>query len=224
MNRILKLVTAAAVLAAAAGSADAGTLDFRFIGNEAFEITDGETTLFTDFPYRPGYAGYMYYGLREVKRRADSLCLITHRHLDHFDRNLMKRVECTVVGPEEVTGHLFGNEFLPLEEEVRFRTLTIRPIRTQHGDLEHYSYLVTWHGLKLFFTGDTTDYDAVLRVDGIDVLFVTPWVARRILKQGLQIPGKKKVIYHHRGKGIMPGCGECLWPERGDGFQLMTAQ
>jgi hypothetical protein len=44
-------------LAFRAGAPDAAGLEIRFIGNMAFSITDGKTTLLTDFPYRSGAFG-----------------------------------------------------------------------------------------------------------------------------------------------------------------------
>jgi hypothetical protein len=41
--------------------AAANKLHFKFIGNQAFLITDGNTTLLTDFPYTSGAFGYMTY-------------------------------------------------------------------------------------------------------------------------------------------------------------------
>jgi hypothetical protein len=36
-------------------------LDARFIGNMAVAVTDGTTTLMSDFPYQSGYSRYMTY-------------------------------------------------------------------------------------------------------------------------------------------------------------------
>jgi hypothetical protein len=53
-------------------------LTATFIGNMAFAVTDGTTTLYTDFPYESGYSGYMTYDFDAVPKAKDSLCLITH--------------------------------------------------------------------------------------------------------------------------------------------------
>lgn len=44
-------------LLAATAAAPAGELKFTFIGNMAFHVTDGKTTLVSDFPYRSGAFG-----------------------------------------------------------------------------------------------------------------------------------------------------------------------
>ncbi|MGH9749174.1 MAG: hypothetical protein ACRD5D_07975 [Candidatus Polarisedimenticolia bacterium] len=63
----------------------AAPLELRFIGNQAFEITDGQLTLLTDVPYQSGYSGYMTYDEGSVRPRGRVLSLITHRHPDHFE-------------------------------------------------------------------------------------------------------------------------------------------
>lgn len=137
------------------GATELESLRFRFIGNQAFEITDGEVTLLSDFPYQPGYAGYMRYPAKELHRRKNAICLITHRHLDHFDPSLVKEVGCTLVAPREVTRNLSDVPSLDLGDGVRFGPIRIQPIRTPHRELEHYSYRVTWNGRSLYFVGDT---------------------------------------------------------------------
>src|SRR5262249_49535291 len=65
-------------------------LTARFIGNMAFAITDGKTTLYSDYPYEPGAFGYMSYDFAKEPKAADCLCLITHGHRDHFDPALFR--------------------------------------------------------------------------------------------------------------------------------------
>ncbi len=202
------------------GVAEAESLHFRFIGNQAFEITDGETTLLSDFPYQPGYAGYMRYAEKEIHRRENAICLITHRHLDHFDPSLVKKVGCTLVAPKEVTSKLPGVPSLDLKEGVRFGPIGIHPVRTPHRGLEHYSYLVTWQGRRLYFVGDTTSYEALVATEDLDVLFVTPWLANNTLRAGRQLPGDKRVIYHHKPREEVPACRDCVVPKQGDGFEI----
>jgi hypothetical protein len=209
------LIAAGVVFPAAARS-----LEVRFIGNAAFEISDGDTTLLTDFPYQPGWGGYMYYPLREIKKRSNALCLISHRHADHFDRKLMEEEGCTVLGPGEVTQQLVDAEILEMGDEVEFRSLTVKPVATEHAGIEHYSYLVTWHGHRLYFTGDTEDYEHLRRIEAVDVLFITPWLARDAIDNDVELPGDKWVIYHHRGRSRISKCPECVWPEQNDSFRV----
>ena len=68
VGRLLSFVLAGALWPAVL-LAETGKLSARFIGNAAFEITDGEFTLLTDFPYQSGAFGYMTYDPAEVARR-----------------------------------------------------------------------------------------------------------------------------------------------------------
>ena len=42
--------------------------------------------------------------------------------------------------------------------------------------MDHASYLVTWHGLRLYFTGDTDSVDQLLAMKDLDYAFVSPWL------------------------------------------------
>lgn len=77
------MLFAAAAWCAACGPPPALTI--RFIGNAAFELTDGRSTPLVDFPYESG-GGYMSFDSAAVRPRGDVLALFTHRHRDHFDR------------------------------------------------------------------------------------------------------------------------------------------
>jgi L-ascorbate metabolism protein UlaG (beta-lactamase superfamily) len=77
-------------------------LEARFIGNMAYAISDGATTLFTDFPYQSGYSDYMKYDAREIRSRTPrSLALITHRHPDHWDSAQFSVTDWSVIGPAD---------------------------------------------------------------------------------------------------------------------------
>jgi L-ascorbate metabolism protein UlaG (beta-lactamase superfamily) len=119
-----------------------------------------------------------------------------------------------------VTGKLPDVRALPLEDEIQFGPIRIQPIATPHQELEHYSYLVTWHGIRLYFTGDTERATELFRVKDLDVLFVTPWLAQRVLRVGRKLPAKKKVVYHHTAGERVSDCRDCLVPRQGESFEL----
>ena len=77
----------------------AGELEFQFIGNMAFKITDGETTLLSDFPYRSGAYGYMKYDLGDVAPFEGGVSLITHFHADHWDKKLFDEMDWALIAP-----------------------------------------------------------------------------------------------------------------------------
>jgi hypothetical protein len=213
---VLKLGRASTIaLASIALSAPAlgGELSARFIGNEAFEITDGNVTLLSDFPYESGYSIYMTYPEEEIRPRERSICLITHRHGDHFEPSLVGKIGCRVIAAREITRKLRDVEIVELGGKLLVHDVAIEPIRTPHADLEHYSYLVEWHGLRLFFVGDTETYEHVR--DDLDVLFVSPWVLARMERDGVDPPAKQVVVYHHAADETVD-CKRCTVPAQGE--------
>ena len=195
---------------------DAGQFEIRFLGNEAFEITDGTTTILSDFPYESGAFGYMTYNPELLKPRENAHCLITHQHKDHFDVSLQSKVGCKVFGP---TGLL---QKVPKEsrgtwekERARIKDIDITAIPTPHGNVEHYSYRVDWKNKSFYFVGDTEDPAALLKQPKLDVLFITPWLLQKIPQQKWKSLAERLVIYHHAAKEKVD-CSICIVPKQGE--------
>lgn len=214
MARLLLLLVAAALPAAQTGTA----LEARFIGNMAFAITDGAVTLVSDFPYESGAFGYMTYEPAAAKTStAGTLALVTHRHDDHWQPRLFNATGWKVLAPQDATGGLAADRVLAIASSVAFGPMTIEPIATPHASVGHYSYLVTWHGRRLYFTGDTESTDALLAARDLDVAFVSPWLLRAVSRDGARIDADRIVVYHHRVGETVTGCGAtCVVPAQGD--------
>ena len=211
-------LVAAALLTAA--PARAGELRARFIGNMAFRISDGTASLLTDFPYEPGYAGYMSWTAEQVPANdAQTLCLITHGHRDHFDRERFAGMTAKLIGPSDVVKG-FESRALPMAPRIEYRGMTIEPLRTTHGDREHYSYRVTWNGLRLYFTGDTDDVGPLLEERELDVAFVSPWLLEAARERRARIGAKRVVVYHHAPQYLGPDYQERILPKQGDELLL----
>lgn len=203
---------AAFALLLLAASPDAGpTLQARFLGNAAFEISDGDATLLTDFPYRSGAFGYMEYDPKEVSARPRSVCLITHAHADHFEASLVARVGCRVVDPAAAAA---------AGPDIRLQGITIKPVRTEHAGIAHFSYLVEWKGLRLYFTGDTESTAELSRQGRLDALFITPWLlqAARTAKALPETPWV--VVYHHQTDEKVPAGTGCIVPRQGQVIEI----
>jgi hypothetical protein len=213
--------TLALALLLVAGRSAAGELTITFIGNQAFHITDGETALLSDFPYRSGAFGYMSYEMEDVPPVVDGLCLITHFHTDHFDRSLFEGRDWSIIGPPGVLQGLTTERKIPVEPVIRFKDLVIQPDATPHYFApEHYSYLVTWHGKRLYFVGDTETPAYILPLEDIDVLFITPWLIRTLERQGLRLDAKQLVVYHQKVGEEIPPFQDYLWMEQGASITL----
>jgi L-ascorbate metabolism protein UlaG (beta-lactamase superfamily) len=186
-------------LLALALPAGAGEIRARFIGNMSLQLTDGSVTLRSDFPYQSGYSDYNTWTESLVPPAwGEVLCLVTHSHRDHFAAELAERYCQKLVGPKDVTKAL-PERALPLAARVSFGPIVITPLRTPHARLEHYSYLVEWRGLRLYFTGDTDDAAELLRQRNLDVAFVSPWLLGTATKDGARIDARRVVVYHHEG-------------------------
>ena len=206
----LLCITAVFLVAACGGSHDSadaqlgsddtlGTsgLRIQFIGNAAFAMSDGETTLVTDLPYRSGAFGYMTYELGDFHPSGRVVALITHRHADHFEPALFLRQSWHVIGPFEVTGGLPAERVIPLTDTVEVGDIRIATYLTPHGDTEHYSYLVMWGDMRLYFSGDTDDASYLLQMNELDVAFVTPWLLCAVAERGRAVPAKQVILQHH---------------------------
>lgn len=211
----LSLVLLAALLVPQAPQRPA--LEARFIGNMAFAITDGTTTLMSDFPYQSGYSVYMEYDAREIRSSTrDTLSLITHRHGDHWEPSLFARTDWKVAGPADVISSIDPSRVVPLQGGGRFGPIRIEAIETPHASIGHHSYVVTWHGRRLYFSGDTESAASLLAARNLDVAFVSPWQYRAALKRGT-IDAKRIVIYHHESGERVDDCrGNCSVPRQGE--------
>jgi len=193
-------------------------LEARFIGNMAFAITDGAVTVITDFPYQSGYSGYMTYDPAEIRSSTPStLVLITHRHPDHWEPALFARTDWKVVGPRDVTAGIAAERVVPLSARIAFGPVQIEPLETPHARIGHYSYIVAWHGRRLYFSGDTESVDRLIATTDLDVAFISPWLYRSVIRRDARVQAKRIVIYHHHPGEKVPDCGQgCSVPRQGE--------
>jgi L-ascorbate metabolism protein UlaG (beta-lactamase superfamily) len=198
----------------------ADNLSFQFIGNMAFSISDGKTTLYSDFPYESGAFGYMKYDLKSAKISDNGVSLITHSHRDHWAGELFQPLKLKVIGPPDVLKGLDNSRIIPFAKEIKYEGILVQPFSTSHGNVTHYSYLVTWHGIRMYFTGDTEELKTLLEMKNLDVAFISPWLARLLSTNKQTVDAKKVVIYHHEDgeKVVEPKNG--IVPKQGEIFQI----
>ena len=219
MNRyarrvLLCLVASGAWLSAPAAAQ--GSLEIQFIGNAALRLSDGTTTLVSDFPYQSGYAGYMTWSLDGIAPLDEATAFITHEHADHWQAELWERMGLRVVASPAITRRLDPQRVVAWSEAMNVGHATIRPVRTDHT-AAHYSYRVSWAGLELYFTGDTESSVELLAQTGLDVAFVTPWLLQVVARQGGRIDADLIVVYHHTEPvRALPEMGPTWVPQRGE--------
>jgi L-ascorbate metabolism protein UlaG (beta-lactamase superfamily) len=203
------------------GFVHAQELEIRFIGNMAFSITDGKVTMFTDFPYESGAFDYMKYDLKSVPIPENSLCLITHSHLDHWVPKLFVDLKLPkLMGPPDVTKGIDESRIIPLKNlTAEYQGIKVEAIEAPHANVNHYSYLVTWHGIRMYFTGDTEGTKELLAAKNLDVAFISPWLSRKLLKEGTGVDATKIMIYHHAVGEEFPIPKNAVIPKQGETFR-----
>lgn len=196
----------------------------RFIGNMSVALEDAGFTLITDFPYESGYSRYMTYDPAEIRSSTPStLALITHGHRDHWDKALFSKTSWKVAGPDDVTGTVPVERVLPLTPATpaAFGPFTIEAFASPHASIGHHSYVVTWRGKRLYFSGDTESPDSLIAAGKVDVAFVSPWLYRTMVSSGIRIGAGRIVIYHHQPGERVDTCRtNCTVPAQGQVLRI----
>jgi L-ascorbate metabolism protein UlaG (beta-lactamase superfamily) len=198
-------------------------LKARFIGRMALAITDGTVTLMSDFPYEQGYDRSDAYDMRELEAATTpTLALVTHRHRDHWEPGLFARTGWKVIAPRDATEGLPQDRVLPLSRSIAFEGIVVEPIVTPHANIGHHSYVVTWRGKRLYFSGDTESVDHLTHLENIDVAFMSSWLYGTTQRSGRRVEAKRIVIYHrYPGERPPAACtGTCSAPAQGDTFVI----
>lgn len=209
--RIAPIVIALLIASASTAQTPTSTarpLTATFIGNEAWHITDGEYTLLTDFPYQSGYSRYMTWewaGVPKIADQAKLLVVTTHQHRDHFAAELLTRLNpAAVIGPALVRAAAPTRGIEPTRD-ARFGPIRVQAISTPHADLEHYSYVIEWHGLRFYLPGDTEGASSLIAAKDLDVAFVTPWMLGAVARAGAKIDARRVIVVHHEsGETVAP--------------------
>jgi len=215
------LLVALPMLAAATPQAT-GFLEIEFIGNAAFRITDGHTTLLTDYPYTSGASGYMSYDAHDIGIIVGGVSLITHEHADHWDQQLFERMDIRVVAHPSITRGLDAAAVVPWSPSIELTDgLVIHPIATDHT-AAHSSYRVEWDGVSMYFTGDTEDPTALLAQRNLDLAFVTPWLLETVATAGATIDAGRIIVHHHATGEDRPGTRAGELPAQGGTFRVVA--
>jgi len=167
-----------------------GEIKIKFLGNAGLYLTDGASNVYVDFPYKSGAFGYMKYDIAQLDSIKDnSVFIFTHRHPDHYSRKLVNKQKGKAYGPWNVTALEDLNNILP--------HFSIHSFKTKHRFAsKHSSYLITWHGKRIFISGDTETADTIATVKDIDWAFVPSWIIYNARENKMKIDAKKFAIYH----------------------------
>lgn len=167
----------------------ANEIKIRFIGNCGVFMTDGKSNIYVDFPYKSGAFNYMKYAPSQIDSiKSNSIFIFTHKHPDHYSGKLVKKFKGKTYGPWNVD---------ELEKLSSIPEFSVKAFKTKHHfSFNHYSYLVTWHNKKIFFSGDTENADTIGKMAGMDWAFVPYWIMIDAKEKNMKIDTKMIAIYH----------------------------
>jgi len=176
------------------GFSQSNEIKIKFIGNCGLHLTDGSSNLYIDFPYKSGAYGYMKYDQTEIDNiRENAIFLFTHKHADHYSKKNLKRIRSKHKG--NVFGSWNTNNFEKLTTSIN--DFKIEAFKTKHRfSFKHYSYLITWHGKRLFLSGDTESAETIATIKDINWAFVPVWIVLDAKEKNLKINADKIGVYH----------------------------
>lgn len=178
------------------GYSQTNAMTIRFIGNCGLYVTDGNSNIYFDFPYKSGAHNYMEYNLAELDSvKNHPIFIYTHRHSDHFSGRLVRKLS------KKLDGQIFtprnAESLKNLNKELK--DFTIETIHTKHRfSFNHYSYLITWHNKKIFISGDTENSEALVALKNLDWAFVPVWLFMDATEKAVKLQDVSKMfaIYH----------------------------
>jgi len=180
-------------------------IKIKFIGNCGLYLTDGLSNFYIDFPYKSGAHKYMEYDKSEIDSIKDNAIFIfTHRHSDHYSHKILKKLNGQKFDPWSIPELEKLNNSIP--------EFHIKSFRTSHKvygiSFKHYSYLITWHGKKIYISGDTGDLEDLKTIKNIEWAFVNPWLYMNQKTENFKIDANKIGLYHlypnQKVDGVIP--------------------
>lgn len=197
MKSVIKIIPLllVAIIAFNRTYSQGNNIQIRFIGNCGLHMTDGKFNFYVDFPYKSGAYNYMEYDEAEIDDIVDpAIFIFTHRHADHFSKKLLKELRGEILE----TFKIDKNRVISLEElndSVPF--LSIKAFKTKHRfTFKHYSYLISWHGKRIFISGDTEQAEIFNEVKEIDWAFVPVWFLQDANEKNIKIDVEQYGLYH----------------------------
>jgi len=185
------------------GFSQSNEIVVKFIGNCGLHMTDGESNFYIDFPYKQrayrwlSPSLYKYdkarlfgtYDKSEIDSiKENAVFVFTHKHLDHYSKKILKKFDGKIYNTWNVSELEKLNDLIP--------DFNIKAFRTKHKvfgiSYKHYSYLITWHGRKIYISGDTSNFEHVSEIKDIDWAFVNYWSRNEHVK----IDARNFGIYH----------------------------
>ena len=188
------LVIFAMVLIPNRGFNQTNEIKIKFISNCGLYMTDGTTNIYSDFPYRSGAFIYDEFDQAELDSiKENSIFIFTHKHGDHYSRKNMRNIQ------KNKNGKKYGKWNIEELENLGkiIPDFEIKAIKTKHHfSFTHYSYLITWHGKRIYLSGDTESTATIQEIKDLDWAFVPGWLLISVFKNKIKLDTKMIAIYH----------------------------
>jgi hypothetical protein len=169
-------------------------LTITYIGNCGLHITDGETHIYTDFPYKSGAHHYAEYDAAQLDSiKENPYFIFTHKHSDHYYKGKVNKIL------KEKNGSKYGKWNIPALEKLgdSIPDFKIEAFKTKHRfSFSHYSYLITWHGKKIYLSGDTESAETILEMTDLEWAFIPAWLILDIQDSDKKFDTNMIGIYH----------------------------
>lgn len=190
------------------GLCQTNKIEIRFIGNCGLHITDGVTHIYTDFPYKSGAHHYSTYSTTELDSiKQNAYFIFTHKHSDHYYKGKMKKLLKMKNGKEYGKWNI--RELENLSKIIP--GFEIKAYKTKHRfSFAYYSYLITWHGKKIYLSGDTEHPETILTMKNLDWAFIPSWLVMGIKASNQKFDTKMIGIYHIGPKDKVNITGESV--------------
>ncbi|MFK8039282.1 MAG: MBL fold metallo-hydrolase [Crocinitomicaceae bacterium] len=176
------------------GFSQSSEIKIKFIGNCGLYLTDGELNVYVDFPYKSGAFNYMEFDKSELDSvKENSIFIFTHKHPDHYSIKEMRKIL------RKKKGMKYGKWNLKKLDQLNssIPNFSVEAIETEHSlSFKHYSYLITWHGKRIYFYGDTEKADKALTIKNLDWAFVPYWTAVEMNKKKVKMDTTMLGVYH----------------------------
>jgi L-ascorbate metabolism protein UlaG (beta-lactamase superfamily) len=172
------------------GFSQQNEIKIRFIANAGLHLTDGSRNLYIDFPYKSGFYIYSKYDRSEITHIKDRpIFIFTHKHPDHYSIRRVRKLKGAKYGSWNIPDLQKLSDSIP--------GFLIQAFKTEHQvSKKHYSYLITWHGKKIFISGDTEHADTIATISNMDWAFVPAWLLTDAQRKKIKIDAKRIGVYH----------------------------
>jgi len=152
-------------------------------------MTDGNSNIYIDFPYKSGAHHYMEYDKSEIDNiKENAIFIFTHKHSDHYSKKV-KKLKGKVFGPWNV------KKLAELSSSIQ--DFSIQSFKTKHRfSFKHYTYLITWHNKKIYINGDTGDTEPISKIISMEWAFMPTWLFVNAKEQNIKIDANMVGLYH----------------------------